>query len=405
MTKSRFFAGGLFALSTIGWAFAVDPAQSAPPAASTAQDARLDAQKNAFLAMPEADRKAIQEALGWLGFYNGAVDGTFGKRTRDSIVAYQESVGAATDGTVSPSELEALKAATQRARAAVDFALVDDRISGVRIGAPLKLLTKLKPSSADTTLQSGDGSIVLTLAERAPSPAAGAPAKGGGADDVGLAALYAQLAAEKDGRKITYKALKAGEFFVVAGEDKGDKFYTRFARAPADWPQGASLRGFTFAYPSERASDFDKLSLAVANSFDPFADTPASHGAAGMRVKSARSALDLVRVATGAPALGAAATGLAPGARPTPTPPAAALSTPDAAETAAELTATALFVAPGQALTALPAGKCAELTARRQTGQVAARRSGERADADWRRFRRRLRAANPRRRRDRSRWC
>ena len=89
--------------------------------------------------MPEADRKAVQDALGWLDFYNGAVDGAFGKRTRDSIVAYQQSVGAAPDGIVSPAELEALKTAAQRARAAVDFALVDDRISGVRIGAPLKL--------------------------------------------------------------------------------------------------------------------------------------------------------------------------------------------------------------------------------------------------------------------------
>ena len=113
--------------------------------------------------MPEADRKAVQDALGWLDFYNGAVDGAFGKRTRDSIVAYQQSVGAAPDGIVSPAELEALKTAAQRARAAVDFALVDDRISGARIGAPLKLLTKLKPSSGDTTLQSGDGSVSLAL--------------------------------------------------------------------------------------------------------------------------------------------------------------------------------------------------------------------------------------------------
>ena len=95
----------------------------------------------------------MQDALGWLDFYNGTVDGAFGKRSRDSILAYQQSVGAVQDGIVGPAELEALKTAAQRARAAVDFALVDDRISGVRIGAPLKLLTRLKPSSADTTLR------------------------------------------------------------------------------------------------------------------------------------------------------------------------------------------------------------------------------------------------------------
>jgi peptidoglycan hydrolase-like protein with peptidoglycan-binding domain len=338
----------LFALTAVGAApvFAAPPS---PSAAATAADVKLEAQKAAFLAMPEADRKAVQDALGWLDFYNGAVDGAFGKRTRDSIVAYQQSVSVAADGIVSPAQLEALKTAAQRARAAVDFVLVDDRISGARIGAPLKLLTKLKPSSGDTTLQSGDGSVSLALQGRA-----------GAGDDAGLAALYAQLIAEAGGRKITYKAIKAGEFFVVAGEDKGAKFYTRFAKSPADWPDGPILRGFAFTYPTERSSDFDKLALAVANSFDPFADTPASHGAAHMQVVSARSPLDVVRVATGAPALSAPAIGLSPGARPTPTPPSGQTPAPTV-PASAELRATALFVAPGQALTALPVVACADI--------------------------------------------
>ena len=165
MTRCRIWAAGLVALTVAGAA----PAFAAPPSSAAEADARLEAQKAAFLAMPEADRKVVQDALGWLDFYNGAVDGAFGKRTRDSIVAYQQSVGVAQDGIVSPTELEALKTAAQRARAAVDFALVDDRISGVRIGAPLKLLTKLKPSSGDTTLQSGDGSVSLALQARTAS--------------------------------------------------------------------------------------------------------------------------------------------------------------------------------------------------------------------------------------------
>ena len=358
MTKCRFWSAGLFALTAAGAAPALAAPPSPPALATAATDAKLEAQKAAFLAMPEADRKAVQDALGWLDFYNGAIDGAFGKRTRDSIVAYQKSVSAAPDGIVSPAELEALKTAAQRARAAGDFALVDDRISGARIGAPLKLLTKLRPSSGDSTLQSGDGSVSLALQARA-----------GAGDDAGLAALYAQLIAEASGRKITYKVIKAGEFFVVASEDKGAKFYTRFAKSPADWPDGPALRGFTFAYPSERSSDFDKLALAVANSFDPFADTPASHGAAHMQIVSARSPLDVVRVATGAPALGPPATGLSPGARPTPTPKSSQTSAP-AVSASAELRATALFIAPGQALTALPVAACADLTVEGKSAKI-----------------------------------
>jgi peptidoglycan hydrolase-like protein with peptidoglycan-binding domain len=349
MTKCRYWSAGLFALTAVG----AGPGFAAPPSppvpATAAADAKLEAQKAAFLAMPEADRKAVQDALGWLDFYNGAIDGAFGKRTRDSIAAYQQSVSAPADGIVSPAQLEALKTAAQRARAAVDFALVDDRISGARIGAPLKLLTKLRPSSGDTTLQSGDGSVFLALQGRA-----------GAGDDAGLAALYAQLSAEGGGRKITYKAIKAGTFFVVAGEDRGAKFYARFVKSPADWPDGPALRGFSFAYPSERSSDLDKLALALANSFEPFADTPASHGAGAMRAVSARSPLDVTRVATGAPALAPPVIGLSPGSRPTPTPPSGQTPTP-AVAAPVELRATALFVAPGQALTALPVVACADL--------------------------------------------
>ena len=55
----------------------------APPSA----DPLYDSQKAAFEALPEADRKAIQDSLIWSGQYLGVVDGVFGKRTRDAIVA------------------------------------------------------------------------------------------------------------------------------------------------------------------------------------------------------------------------------------------------------------------------------------------------------------------------------
>ena len=90
MTKCRFWAGALLGAlaACAAHGCALRPGRRAI-AASASVDARAEAQKSAFLAMPEADRKAVQDALGWLGLYNGAVDGAFGKRTRDSILAYQ----------------------------------------------------------------------------------------------------------------------------------------------------------------------------------------------------------------------------------------------------------------------------------------------------------------------------
>jgi hypothetical protein len=298
--------------------------ESAPPTV----DARADAQKSAFLAMPEADRKAVQDALGWLGLYNGVVDGGWGKRTRDSILAYQSGAGASPDGLVTPSQLTALKEAAARGRAAVGFEVVDERRSGVRIGAPLKILTKIVMVDGDATIETADGDVTLAM-------------QGRSGDQATLSGLYAKLTAETSSRKLTYKAMKAGDFFVAAGEAGGRKFYSRFAESPADWPGGPVLRGFTFTYLKDQAGDLDKVALAVANSFEPFSSSGASLDTAAARASSNITWRDIVR---NAPPAEPSAAGQ-PSAPNGPT-----------------LIATGLIVARGEALTAFDGADCRNAT-------------------------------------------
>ena len=222
------------------------PAQTPPAPAAPAADAAFAAQKSAFLALPPATRKAAQDALVWLGFYNGANDGDFGKRTRDAIVAWQRSVKATPDGVLGPTLLQALTAAADKARAEVGFKVVGDPKTGRRIGAPTKLMGK-------------PGGARLDFASSA---------------DADLAALYARLSAETPTRKVAYKAMKPGVFFVVSGQDGAAKFYSRFETS-----EGASppVRGFTFSYPAAQASQLDRVAIAVANSFEAFpGQAPAS---------------------------------------------------------------------------------------------------------------------------------
>ena len=222
----------------------VSPLASAqtPPPAPAAADAAFAAQKAAFLALPEATRKAAQEALVWLGLYVGVNDGEFGKRTRDAILAFQGNVKAPTDGALSPPELTALLGAAQKARDAAGFQVVSDPKSGARIGAPLKLI-------------SARGGARLDFASSA---------------DADLGALYARLSAATPARKITYKAIKPDAFFVVSGQDGATMFYTRFDKNPAATPP---IRGFTFAYPASQGAYLNRVAIAVANSFEPFPGT------------------------------------------------------------------------------------------------------------------------------------
>ena len=175
-----------------------------PPAAPSADDAAMAAQKAAFMALPEATRKAAQEALVWLGLYVGVNDGDFGKRTRDAILAFQASLKAPADGTLSAPELKALLAAAQKAREAAGFQVVSDPKTGAKIGAPLKLLSARRGARLD-------------FASNA---------------DADLGALYARLSAATPARKIAYKAIKPDAFFVVSGQDGPVKFYTRFDKNP-----------------------------------------------------------------------------------------------------------------------------------------------------------------------------
>jgi peptidoglycan hydrolase-like protein with peptidoglycan-binding domain len=286
-------------------------AQTAP-AAAPAADPLFESQKAAFDALPEADRRAIQDALVWSGQYLGVVDGVFGKRTRDSILAYQTSVKAPADGIVSAAQLAAMTGAAQKARAAVRFQVFTDEKTGVKIGAPLKILDKRVVNDAGgQRLMKADGSVVLDL-----SSLTGGDAK--------LALLYAALTADAPGRKITLK-ISRPDFFVVSGEEGSRKIYERMAKAPASSPDPNAIRGFRFAYPTAQASDLDRIGLAIADSFEPF---PAPGPA---------------------PAAGAVASA-------TTTP--ATVPTPPAAPGRPYLAATGFLVGPGQALSAIGADDC-----------------------------------------------
>src|SRR5215218_5769290 len=66
-------------------------AQTAPPPSprTVAPDPAAEAARAAFEALPESERKALQEALVWVGDYNGMADGNLGRQTYDALLAFQ----------------------------------------------------------------------------------------------------------------------------------------------------------------------------------------------------------------------------------------------------------------------------------------------------------------------------
>ncbi|WP_158266817.1 peptidoglycan-binding protein [Alsobacter soli] len=292
-------------------------AQGAPPPAAK-QDPAYDAARSAFDQLPEADRKAVQEALIWTGDFAGAGTGGFGPLTFRAIVAFQKRLGVSSDGILQPKDRAALDAAAARAKQALGFAKIAEPRSGVRIGVPGRLFDRPPQPVPGGVRYTGPGGALL---ETISLP-------GGPAD---LPALFDRYKADGPGRRTTYKVLRP-DWFVTAADLEGRKTYTRIASGPA------GLRGFTFTYPATPGNELDRLAIAVANSFEPFPTTPAQGGPRA-------------------------------NAGPAPGPASAAPPAPASGPT---LLGSALVVAPGRAVTTAPLAACAAPTVDRKPAKVLA---------------------------------
>ena len=247
-------AGGVLSvLSAASLAQAPAPARPVPPPAA---DPVFEAAKAAFEALPEAERKGLQDALVWTGDYNSVITGTFGRRTFEGLLGYQKRTGNPSPGFPDAKVRAAILAAGEAARKAARFSVKPDAASGLVIGVPERLLPKRTAQPGGTRWQSADGRVTLDTKSSAPG-------------ETDLDALFTRATAPAADRKVTYK-IKRPDFLVVTGETTTGKYYIRHAAG------AEGVRGFTIAYDKALSSDVDRLVIAIANSVVPF---PGADGA------------------------------------------------------------------------------------------------------------------------------
>jgi hypothetical protein len=242
----RILVAGALAVA-LGWPLSGD----AQPARTPAPDPAFETARVEFERLPETDRRAAQDALIWTGDFNGTVGGAFGRRSYDALVSFQKRSGLPPNGVLDGPARAALAAAAARARTAAGFTVVQEAASGVAIGVPTKLLPKRSASArGGARWQSADGRATLDTG-RLP----------GGAAEL-KAFAETTLLAQSPTRTVTYKLVRP-DLVVVAGETPTGKFYSRYI-ADAD-----AIRGFSLGYDKALAPEFDRIVIAVANSFGP----------------------------------------------------------------------------------------------------------------------------------------
>ena len=241
-------------LVLLGWS-GLSQAQSPAPAgvapAVPQPDPAFEASRRAFEALPEADRRAIQDALVWTGDYKGVVDGGFGRGTRAAIVAFAQRSGLVTDGTLDGKGRASLSAAANLARVAVGFSSVRDPRTGATVGIAGTLLGKRVDTASGSRWTSSDGGMSLETEQGREAAA-------------DLMARFDRLKDTTPARRVTYKLLRP-DFLVVSGETGKSTFYTRLTRGVVDGVP--VVRGFTFTYPTG-VKTYDSLSKALATAID-----------------------------------------------------------------------------------------------------------------------------------------
>jgi hypothetical protein len=201
-------------------------------------------------ALPLIDRIAIQFELAWVGEYNGLINGEVNDRTIAAIRSFQRNRKFKETGVLNTQE-RALLAATAKARQAqVGWGVVDDPVTGARLGLPTKQVPNASPGKTGTRWSSAQGQVsVETFKVRDPGTT--------------LASVYEQQKKEPSTRKLEVNFAR-GELFILSGMQGLKKFYVR-----AEFKDG-EVRGMTLLYDQATETVMDPVAVVMSSAFTPF---------------------------------------------------------------------------------------------------------------------------------------
>lgn len=113
------------------------------------------------------DRKALQAAMAWYGFYTAAIDGSFGAGTRKSMAAWQEANGYEPTGVLTRMQRSTLIANFDADQAEFGFETVTEAEAGIEITLPTKLVQfdHYEPPFVHFAEKDGSGLRVILISE------------------------------------------------------------------------------------------------------------------------------------------------------------------------------------------------------------------------------------------------
>jgi peptidoglycan hydrolase-like protein with peptidoglycan-binding domain len=200
--------------------------------------------------LPLAERMAIQFDLAWTGDYNGLVTGEFNERITAAIKTFQRDRKFKETGVLDAQQRAALADAARAKQAQVGWSMVDDPITGVRIGLPTKQVPNKSQRRTGTRWSSAQGQIQIeTFKLREPGTT--------------LTAVYEQQKKEPPTRRLEVNLLRP-DFFILSGMQNLKKFYVRAAIKDGE------VRGMSVLYDQATEPIMDPIVVVMSSAFAPF---------------------------------------------------------------------------------------------------------------------------------------
>src|SRR4051794_4173966 len=217
--------------------------------AKVEQKAATDGIAASYTAIPLAERISIQNDLVWTGDYNGLINGDFGERAIAAVKAFQKRNGGKETGVLNQPERAALGAAAKPKQEAVGWRMVQDLVTGARLGIPAKLMPNTQVSGGISKWSSSRGEAQAETF-RIAQPGA-------------LSPLFERMKKEPAGRQTEYSVLRP-DFFVISGLQNLKKFYLRAQL------RGDEVRGFTVLYDQAMAGIMEPVVVAMSSAYAAF---------------------------------------------------------------------------------------------------------------------------------------
>lgn len=228
-------------------------------AAATRKRAAAPSELARVAAMPIADRIALQFDLAWTGDYNGLINGEVDDRTITAIKAFQQTRKFKATGVLNEQERAMLAAAARASQVQVGWTMVDDPVTGARLGLPAKQVPHRRLGPTGTRWSSAQGQVqVETFKIREPGTT--------------LAAVYELQKKEPPTRKLEVNLLRP-DFFILSGLQNLKRFYVRAGIRDGE------VRGMTVLYDQAMEPIMDPVVVVMSSAFVPF---PGVAGDAGL---------------------------------------------------------------------------------------------------------------------------